>query len=605
MRLRRAWPPLLVAAAAIGLFLAYLRMACAVTVNSDGASNALQAWDLFHGNVLLRGWTLSDVSFYPTELVQYGLIQLVTGVTTDQIHIAAALSWTLAVLLAAWLAWDRSTPTAPAGQAIDTPTDRADDTPDGTPDDGTPTDRADDTPVHRTDDTPDDTADGGPTTRRDRPAGRGWRAGRSGRPATARLGWPAARNGLVAGQSGWLAAAIAVAILLVPAPGVGYQTLLSSPNHTGSAVPLLIAWLLVARARDRAWLPFAVAAVLAWGAMGDPLITFVGAAPLVAVGVYRAIRARSFRGTDARLAAAGLASIVASHAALWLIERLDGFRAPKPPIQLSPIEQWPDRTQMVTRMVGILFGVTRPGVQSPWVETALQAVRVPGLVLAIAALLLTVVAMLRGTADRLDAILAVAIVADIAAEIVSTLPIDLLATREVAPVLPMAAVLAGRTTARWLRGRRAERTGQAIRALTAAVLAVLLVSLVAYAPPRAEPVEGQEAADWLESRGLQYGLGSYWVSNNITVGTSRRVTVVPTLSAPGRLVGMCWQTHTDMYDPATHDARFVLLEKQRPMYGTPADVLAQYGTPVTRRDFDLYVIFVYDKNLLEGFATTC
>src|SRR3954469_9539745 len=95
---------LLLTAAMIGLFLVYLRMARAVTVNSDGASNALQAWDLFHGNVLLRGWTLSDVSFYPTELIQYGLIQLVTGVTTDQIHIAAALSWTLVVALTAWLA---------------------------------------------------------------------------------------------------------------------------------------------------------------------------------------------------------------------------------------------------------------------------------------------------------------------------------------------------------------------------------------------------------------------------------------------------------------------------------------------------------------------
>ena len=141
--------------------------------------------------------------------------------------------------------------------------------------------------------------------------------------------------------------------------------------------------------------------------------------------------------------------------------------------------------------------------------------------------------------------------------------------------------------------------------LLAAVLAVQVVSLVAYAPPRAQPIEGQEAADWLQQQGLRYGLGSYWVSNNITVGTSRNVTVVPTLSGPGKLVGMCWQTHADMYDATRHDARFVLLEKQRPMYGTPADVLAQYGPPVTRRDFALYSIFVYDHNLLEGFTTTC
>ncbi|WP_432967997.1 hypothetical protein [Dactylosporangium sp. CA-233914] len=507
--------------AAVGLFLAYLRMARAVTVNSDGASNALQAWDVFHGNVLLRGWTLSDVSFYPTELIQYGLIQIVTGLTTDQIHIAGALTWTLVVLAAAWLA-------ASVALAPDAPR------------------------------------------------------------------W-----------SRWVAAAVAVALLLVPAPGVGYQTLLSSPNHTGSAVPLLLAWLLVDRARDRAWLPYAVAVVLAWGAMGDPLITFVGAVPLVAVTALRALRARDLRGADARLALAGIVSVLLSHGVLWLVERAGGFRAPHPPIELSPVVQWPQRAQTVSRMVSILYGTSRPGIQSPWVEALLQAVRVPGLILAAAALALTVVAVLRGTADRVDAVLAAAIICDLVAEIVSTLPIDALATREIAPVLPMSAVLAARVTTRLLSAVSRVRMARAGLALLTVVLVAQLAALVAYAPPRAEPIEGQEAADWLRGQGLRYGLGSYWVSNNITVGTSRKVTVVPTLSGGGRLVGMCWQTHTDMYDATAHDARFVVLEKQRPMYGTPADVTAQYGPPVMRHDFNLYVIFVYDRNLLEGFTSTC
>ncbi|MFI5907773.1 hypothetical protein [Dactylosporangium sp. NPDC051541] len=395
-------------------------------------------------------------------------------------------------------------------------------------------------------------------------------------------------------------------------------------------MPLLIEWLLIDRARDRRWLPFAVAAVLAWGAMGDPLITFVGAAPLIAVGAYRAARARERRGLDARLALAGVVSVIVSHAALWLIERAGGFRAPRPPIELSPVDVWPDRAVTVSRMIGILFGTVRPHIQPSFVETTLQLARVPGLVLAVVAVLVTVVAVVRGRADRVDAILAAAIVCDLGAEIVSTLPIDLLATREVAPVLPMAAVLAARLTARslhhvhhrpfWrhhvpflirrlpvspLRPSVTARLRGAVFVSLPAILAAQFIALVAYAPPRAAPVEGQEAAAWLQGHGLRYGLGSYWVSNNITVGTSRQVTVVPTLSDYGRLVGMCWQTHTDMYDPAKHDARFVLLEKHRPMYGTESDVATQYGPPVTRQDFPDYVIFVYDRNLLKGFATTC
>ncbi|MEU7866742.1 hypothetical protein [Dactylosporangium sp. NPDC049140] len=576
MRLRRWWP-LLGIVPAFALFLAYLRMARAVTVNSDGASNALQAWDLFHGNVLLRGWTLSDVSFFPTELIQYGLIQLVTGVTTDQIHIAAALSWTLVVALTAWLAHTVTVTSLNTSTSAQLPP-----TPARTQSATTASPAVTDT----------DDPDPGPSTATASPT------------AAPRRNFAATLT-----HGGWLAAAMAVAIVLVPAPGYSYQTLLSSPNHTGSAVPLLITWLLIDRARDRRWLPFAVAIVLAWGAMGDPLITFVGAAPLIVVCAYRALFARSVRGLDARLALAGVASIIVSHGVLWLIERVGGFRAPKPPIEFSPTSAWPDRAHAVTHMIGILFGTTRPGIQSPWVETTLQLVRLPGLLLAIVALLLTAIAALRGTADRVDAILAAAIVCDLAAEIVASLPSDLMATREVVPALPMAAVLAARVVTRWLRTAPAAqlhtRLAVPVQSLFAVVLVVLLIALAGYAPPRAAPVEGQEAAEWLRSRGLRYGLGSYWVSNNITVGTSRNVTVVPTLSGDGRLVGMCWQTHTDMYDPAKHDARFALLEKQRPFYGTPADVTTQYGQPVERKDFPLYVILVYDKNLLDGFATTC
>jgi hypothetical protein len=53
------------------LFVCYLRLSRTQPVVSDGASNALQAWDMLHGNWLLRGWTVSDVSFYTTELPEY------------------------------------------------------------------------------------------------------------------------------------------------------------------------------------------------------------------------------------------------------------------------------------------------------------------------------------------------------------------------------------------------------------------------------------------------------------------------------------------------------------------------------------------------------
>ncbi|HTU04175.1 MAG TPA: hypothetical protein VMG13_01365, partial [Trebonia sp.] len=50
------------------LYWCYLREAQTYELNSDPAGQALQAWAMLHGNPLLRGWWLGDVSFYTVEL---------------------------------------------------------------------------------------------------------------------------------------------------------------------------------------------------------------------------------------------------------------------------------------------------------------------------------------------------------------------------------------------------------------------------------------------------------------------------------------------------------------------------------------------------------
>ncbi len=92
------------AAAGVLLFACYLRMSLTVTPTSDGAANALQAWDMLHGNLLLHGWALSDVSFYTTELPGYAAVELIRGLDSHVVNIAGALTYTLLVLSAALLA---------------------------------------------------------------------------------------------------------------------------------------------------------------------------------------------------------------------------------------------------------------------------------------------------------------------------------------------------------------------------------------------------------------------------------------------------------------------------------------------------------------------
>ncbi|MGO9079347.1 MAG: hypothetical protein ACLQDY_09940 [Streptosporangiaceae bacterium] len=119
----RLRPATLAAAAAwlvtgLALFTCYLHVSRTLPVNSDGAANALQAWDMLHGNPLLRGWQLSDVSFYTTELPQYMLIEVLRGLTPDVVHVAAAMTYTLVALLAAALAKGQATGRAAAARML-------------------------------------------------------------------------------------------------------------------------------------------------------------------------------------------------------------------------------------------------------------------------------------------------------------------------------------------------------------------------------------------------------------------------------------------------------------------------------------------------------
>ena len=96
-------------AIAVVLFLVYLRLADTYPSGSDGADQSLQAWDMLHGNLLLHGWTVGDVSYYTTEIPEYMLIELFHGLGTSVPHIGGALTYVLLIFLAGWLAKGRAT----------------------------------------------------------------------------------------------------------------------------------------------------------------------------------------------------------------------------------------------------------------------------------------------------------------------------------------------------------------------------------------------------------------------------------------------------------------------------------------------------------------
>ncbi len=509
-RRRRLVQAAVVALGLAGLVLAYLRMASTSAVNADAAANALQAWDLLHGNLLLRGWTLSDVSFYPTELVQYALIEVALGLDGQVVHVAAALTYTLLIFFAALVA-----------------------------------------------------------------------------------------KGDATGRAAWLRIGVVVATLLVPVPHSGWSIVLSGPDHTGTAVPLLATWLLVdrrSRTPLRRWWPLGVAALLTVAQMGDPLALFIGALPLAAVSALRMLRTRAWRGTDGHLFLAAAGSVAAAQGALAALWWSGGFSVHSPLAAFGAVVDLPGHVWMAVRATALNYGAYLPFLTGR-LEVAAGVVNLVTLALAAVAVGGTLFRLVRGTAgDRVAEVLAVAILVNLAAYVVSTQPTDLGSARQIVAVLPFGAALAGRVL-----GDRLPRLGRTLVPSVAVVAAVLVAAFVVQSvAAKPQPVEGERVAQWLAAHDLHDGLGTYWASNNLTLASHGQVRVAPVVG-PG-VQAFRWESSADWYDSSRHDARFIVVDLD---HNSVDAVRARFGPPIERHDFGRWTVLVYDRNLLIDLPVQC
>jgi hypothetical protein len=527
------------AVAAVALFACYLLQSRTVAVGSDGASQALQAWDLLHGNVLLHGWWVTDVSFYTTEIPQYAAIELVHGLSANVMHLAGAMTYTLLVLTAACLARGRATGAAGVSRAL-----------------------------------------------------------------------------LTAG------------IMLAPQLGAGTQTLVLSPDHTGTSVPVLIIWLLIDRGQERWYAPALVWLGLAWTAVADAMTLFIAIIPLAGVCACRVAqgalrdrdvrrRARTHRAPrntgplpprryELALLAAAVLAIPTELAATALIRAAGGWQVHGLATSLGG----PGRLEGNTRLAGqgllLLFGANVLGAGSALAVT-FAIIHLVGVALAIAALVAVFrrLAPRAGRAGLIESVLLAGIAVDLAGYLVAVQAVNIFSTREIAPVLPFAAVLAGRVFGDRLIGgggpRRALRYGLCgVLALYAAMLGY------AAAQPPAAP-QYANLAVWLRARHLTNGLSGYHQANIVTLESGGLVTlraVAPT--ARGRVRAYAWNASLRWFDPSGHAADFLVLTapKLPDAAGgsgiTVAQAVATFGRPAQRYRYHAYTILIWPRgeNLL-------
>jgi hypothetical protein len=88
----------------MALFALYLRISFAGHVTSDGANNALQAWDMLHGHLLLHGWILGDATYYTFDLPVLALTEIFLGLQELTSHVASALTYLVVTVFALALA---------------------------------------------------------------------------------------------------------------------------------------------------------------------------------------------------------------------------------------------------------------------------------------------------------------------------------------------------------------------------------------------------------------------------------------------------------------------------------------------------------------------
>jgi hypothetical protein len=101
---RRWWAGAAWAGGGLALFAVLVRISVGGRVDSDGANNALQAWDMLHGHVLLHGWLIGDATFYFFELPLTAVSEVVLGLGSLAAHVASALTYLIVAVCAVALA---------------------------------------------------------------------------------------------------------------------------------------------------------------------------------------------------------------------------------------------------------------------------------------------------------------------------------------------------------------------------------------------------------------------------------------------------------------------------------------------------------------------
>ncbi|MFZ0079234.1 MAG: hypothetical protein WAL13_09030 [Trebonia sp.] len=527
----------------LALFLCFLRLSWTYPAGSDGADQALQAWDVLHGNWLLRGWTIADVTYYTTEIPQYMLVELIKGLGPDVEHIAAASTYTLLLLAAGLLARGRST-----------------------------------------------------------------------------------------GREGLIRFAVAAGIMIAPQFGNATHLLLSQPDHLGTQLPLLLAFLLLDRAPRRWYVPVAVGAILTLVVIADQIAMLTAAVPIAIVCGARAllgvVRRKSLASQwyELSLVAVAVLSYAVAKLAVRLIIDLHGYHLLPLATKRTPTAYLGQH--IVLAVDGILnvfaadflhlskYSLLGPSLGGLPMAAgiALAAVHLVGVALAVWGFF-RAFRYFFDPSDLVSPVLATALVVNVAAYVLTVAPVTLFDTREIVAVLPFGAVLAGRMVPGTLT-RLPRRLKPALALVSVGVLACYVAGLGYGTAHRPVADFDQAIVPWLEAHHLTTGLGTYFEANLITMDSGGRVAVRTVSWQFTRDVPRRYESKADWYDPRQSYANFIVTNtadntqlpngspRRNSLIPLPAIAALHAGPPAHVYHYKTFTIMVWNHNLLDDLGSS-
>ena len=321
------------------------------------------------------------------------------------------------------------------------------------------------------------------------------------------------------------------------------------------------------------------------------------------------------------MAGGALAAAEAARSALRAITAAGGFTVRPLGAQIAPLSEiFRHNLPVAAQCLLVLFGADTTG--PPAARPAFSLLpHLAGVALAAAGAGLAAWRIRRG-GDLVSHVLLAAIAVNLGAFLVTERVVDTSSAREIAPVLPFAAVLAARELSPALAAVR-PRPAPAVRGaaappatgparaglprLAGCLLTVIGIGYVAglgleLTVPAAPP-QGAPLAAWLAGHRLAgAGLGGYWQASVVTLTSGGTVAIRPIADSGGGIGAHPGEVNDAWFDPRRSAARFVVLSPGEPEYPGYADyraVSATWGAPARVYRVGQYTIWYWPKkNLL-------